>query len=158
VKHRDTLPIAEIKIGPRFRKDMGDVGGLAENIAAVGLLHPVVVRPDKTLIAGERRIVACKQLGWPSVPVTVVDLDTIVRGEYAENAFRKNLTLSEAVAVKRALEPIERAAAKARQAEGGKSKGKASAKLAEARGEARDKIAKLTGTGRTNLRQGRSNR
>src|ERR1700730_13077562 len=36
----------------------------------------------------------------------------IVRGECAENAHRKDFTLSETVAIKRALGPIERAAAK----------------------------------------------
>jgi hypothetical protein len=41
-----------------------------------------------------------------------MDLDAVVHGEYAENTFRKNFTLSEAVAIKRALEPIERAAAR----------------------------------------------
>jgi hypothetical protein len=44
-----------------------------------------------------------------------VDIDAIVRGEFAENAHRKDFTLSETVAIKRALEPIERAAAKQRQ-------------------------------------------
>ena len=44
-----------------------------------------------------------------------MDLDAVVRGEYAENTFRKDFTLSEAVAIKRALEPLEKAAAKVRQ-------------------------------------------
>ena len=57
----------------------------------------------------------------PTIPVTVVDLDDIVRGEFAENAYRKDFTLSEAVAIKRALEPIERAAAKERQREGSRT-------------------------------------
>jgi hypothetical protein len=46
-----------------------------------------VVRPDGRLIAGERRLAACKKLGWTSVPVTVVDLKEVIRGEFAENAF-----------------------------------------------------------------------
>jgi Protein of unknown function (DUF3631) len=45
------------------------------------------------------------------LPVTVVNLEAVARGEYAENAHRKDFTLSEAVAIKRALEPAERAAA-----------------------------------------------
>jgi ParB/RepB/Spo0J family partition protein len=69
-------------------------------------LQPIVVRPDGLLIAGERRLLAAKQLGWTSIPATVVDLDAVVRGEFAENAIRKDFTLSEAVAIKRALEPI----------------------------------------------------
>ena len=83
--------------------------------AELGLLHPVVVRPDGLLIAGERRLRAAQLLGWSEIPVSVVDLDAVVRGEFAENAVRKDFTLSEAVAIKRALEPMEKAAAKERQ-------------------------------------------
>jgi ParB family transcriptional regulator, chromosome partitioning protein len=62
---------------------MGDLAGLAASLAELGLLHPVVIRPDGTLIAGERRLRAAKQLGWPTIPVTVVDLDQVARGEFA---------------------------------------------------------------------------
>jgi ParB family chromosome partitioning protein len=79
------------------------------------LLHPLVIHPDGRLIAGKRRLEACKLLGWTCVPVTFVDLDEIVRGELAENAHRKNFTPSEIDAIRRALEPIEKAAAKERQ-------------------------------------------
>jgi ParB family transcriptional regulator, chromosome partitioning protein len=65
------VPIASIKVGERIRKDMGDIAGLAASIADIGLLHPIVVKPDGTLIAGERRLAACKKLGWDKVPVTV---------------------------------------------------------------------------------------
>jgi hypothetical protein len=42
----DALDISAIRVGQRHRKDMGDIGRLAANIADVGLLHPVVVTPD----------------------------------------------------------------------------------------------------------------
>jgi ParB-like chromosome segregation protein Spo0J len=48
------------------------------------------------LIAGERRLLAAKHLGWTSIPVTVVDLVAAVRGEYAEDTFRKDFALSAA--------------------------------------------------------------
>jgi MT-A70 len=84
--------------------------------------------------------------------VSVVDLDAVVRGEFAENAIRKDFTLSEAVAIKRALEPIEREAAKERQRAGGRSGGKGSGKLPEAsKGNAADKAAKATGIARRTL-------
>jgi ParB-like chromosome segregation protein Spo0J len=54
------------------------------------LLHPIVVRQDGCLIAGERRLRACELLGWRNVPVTVIDINQIVRGEFAENAFRRD--------------------------------------------------------------------
>ena len=93
---------------------MGDIASLANSMGELGLLQPVVVRPDGILIAGERRLRAAERLGWETIPVTVVDLDEIARGEFAENAVRKDFTLSEAVAIKRALEPLEKAAAKER--------------------------------------------
>jgi ParB family chromosome partitioning protein len=65
------VPIANIKVGERIRKDIGDIDGLAESIADIGLLNPITIAPDGTLLAGERRLEACKKLGWDKVPVTV---------------------------------------------------------------------------------------
>jgi ParB/RepB/Spo0J family partition protein len=94
---------------------MGDIDGLARSIASVGLLHPVVVTPDGTLIAGGRRMAACRTLGWSEIPVTEVDLDEIATGELAENVERKDFTPLEIDAIRRKLAAIETAAAKARQ-------------------------------------------
>jgi ParB/RepB/Spo0J family partition protein len=105
-----------IKIGKRHRRDMGDIDALAKSISEIGLLHPIVVTKDKTLVAGERRLAACKQLGWTDVRVTVVDLDKITRGEFAENAIRKDFVPSEIDAIRRALEPVEKAATTLRRA------------------------------------------
>ena len=61
------LPISKIKVRNPYRKSLGDIDTLAASIKEVGLLHPIVVRPDGRLIAGERRLVACKRLaGRPS--------------------------------------------------------------------------------------------
>jgi len=110
-----TVPITAIRVGKRHRKDLGDIRSLARNIQEIGLLHPVVIRPDRKLIAGERRLRALKLLGWSKVPVTVLDLDKVIRGEVAENVFRQDFRPSEMVAIARALEPILRREAKARQ-------------------------------------------
>ena len=50
---------------------------LAASIQEVGLRHPVVVRHNGRLIAGERRLRACELQGWKSVPVNVIDIDQI---------------------------------------------------------------------------------
>lgn len=100
------LPIGAISLGNRHRKDMGDIDGLARSIEAVGLLHPVVVTPAGMLIAGERRLAALRRLGWAEVPVTEVDLEEITRGEFAENADRKDFLPSEIDAIRRALIPV----------------------------------------------------
>ena len=157
-----TVAIASIKIGHRHRRDLGDISALAANINEVGLLHPVVTRRDGTLIAGERRIAAAKTLGWKTIPATIIDLDDILRGEFAENAHRKNFTLSEAVAIADALEAYERKAAKARQAAAGPSSGRGrkatgSVKLTTpVKGRALDKIAKALGMSRNTLQRART--
>ena len=108
------IKIGDIVVGTRHRRDMGDIDGLAASIADLGLLHPIVVRPNGVLVAGERRLRAAELLGWTEIPVNIIDLDAVVRGEFAENSVRKNFTLSEAVAIKRALEPLEKVAARRR--------------------------------------------
>jgi N6-adenosine-specific RNA methylase IME4 len=67
------------------------------------------------LIAGERRLRALRLLGWTKVPVTVLDLNQVLHGEVAENVFRQDFRPSEMVAIARALEPMVRKEAKARQ-------------------------------------------
>jgi hypothetical protein len=145
---------SQIRVRNRYRKNLGDIESLAASIKELGLLHPIVVRPDGRLIAGERRLEACKRLGWKTVPVTHVDLKKVVLGEYAENAFRKNFLPSEVNAIRKALEPHEKAAAKERQrAHGGTAPGrrkKHSGKVSHSDGRARDKIAAFAGmSGRT---------
>jgi hypothetical protein len=99
------LPIKDIVIGTRHRKHLADIEGFAARIKAVGLLHPVVVTPDRHLIAGERRILACSLLGWTDIPVTIRDLDDLLRAEADENTERLNFSPSEAVAIAAALRP-----------------------------------------------------
>jgi MT-A70/ParB/Sulfiredoxin domain len=138
--------IEQITVGERFRRELGNLAGLADSIADVGLLHPVVIAPDGRLIAGARRLAAAKALGWTRVPVTIVNLGAIVRGEFAENAHRKDFTPSELVAIGQEVERVEGAQAKARKAHGGRP-----GKLPERQtGDARDKIAAQLGiSGRT---------
>jgi hypothetical protein len=142
------LSITGIKVRHRYRKNLGDIESLAASIKELGLLHPIVVRPDGLLIAGERRLAACKRLGWKTVPVTFVDLKEVVRGEFAENAFRKDFLPSEIDAIRRAIEPYERAAAKERQRQhGGTAPGrrKHSRKVSLSDGQTRDKIGAFAG-------------
>lgn len=148
-----TLPLDRIKIGDRHRKDFGDIGALARSINDRGaLLHPIVVTPKHELIAGERRMRAWRQSRFKAepIPVHVVDIDSIIAGEWDENAQQKAFTPSEAVAIKRALEPILKSAASAaaaarpsssRPAPGRKGSGEKS-------GRAADKAAAFVGKDR----------
>jgi hypothetical protein len=67
------------------------------------------------------RSAACLLLGRVKIPATVIDLQKIERGEYAENFFRKAFTPSERVAIAKVTKPREEAAAKERQEEGRKA-------------------------------------
>jgi N6-adenosine-specific RNA methylase IME4 len=140
------VEIAGIRIGERRRRDMGDVDEFAANIAQLGLLHPIVIdRRTGRLIAGERRVRAFQMLGRDRIPATLIDLEQIAAGEYAENAFRKDFTPSEIVSIRRALEPIERELAKQRQLSG-----RPSAKFAEG-GNTLDKIGRVVGKHRDTI-------
>src|SRR3984885_6477655 len=147
------MRIDQIQIGYRYRKDLGDLNSLAASIAEVGLLHPVVVTPVGRLIAGQRRLEACRGLGWTDIPVTVVDLLQAARGEAHENFIRKDLLPSEIVALKRAMEPLERRDARERQGHKGDLCHPATVAEGQgtAPGEARDKIARYLGVGRTTI-------
>jgi len=115
------MNIAEIKIGERYRKDLGDIDKLAASIADQGLLHAPVVSSEGELIAGERRIEACKKLGLTEIPVKVVDLkgpSGMLKAQRDENAVRKDFLPSEAVAIAHAIEAEEKKAAAQRSEEG----------------------------------------
>jgi ParB family chromosome partitioning protein len=121
--------VADIIVGDRHRRDLGDIDALARSIGALGLLQPVVLRPDRRLVSGFRRLAAVKKLGWRTVEVTMVhgldDEVSLLRAERDENTCRKDFTPSEAVAIGTALEEREKAKAKERQQEGRKAGGKA---------------------------------
>jgi len=65
-------PIASIRIGRRDRRVPGDVNDLAASIEDIGLINAITVDENGLLLAGGRRLVACKQLGWKNIPVYVV--------------------------------------------------------------------------------------
>ena len=67
------MHIDDIIIGKRARKDMGDLEGLAASIKRHGLLHPIVIKRDNTLIAGHRRIEAVRLNGDKNIAVTIKD-------------------------------------------------------------------------------------
>lgn len=151
------VPITDVQVKKRFRRDLGDLNTLMASIRELGLLHPVVVNTNSVLIAGERRLEACKALGFDTIPVHVVDLEDLVRAEHDENFVRKDFLPSEAVAIKKALEPLERDRAKQRMREAGGVGGahrKGGANLAHpSAGKTREKVAAAVGIGHITLKR-----
>jgi ParB family chromosome partitioning protein len=128
--HIETISIESITVGRRLRKDFGDIDALAASITDHGLLHPLIVDDDGTLIAGERRLRALKQLGFAEVPVRRWgQLDTRQRQviELEENLQRKDLTdaersrkLKELVEVAREVDKTEFRAESVHNPKGGR--------------------------------------
>jgi ParB-like chromosome segregation protein Spo0J len=150
---KPTRRLSQIKIGDRHRKDFGDLHALAGSIDREGLLQPVAITPADELIAGERRIRA-----WPlskfrddPIPVHVVDIEEIVRGEWSENSQRKDFTPSEMVALKRVLEPKLREEAKERQGARTDLRGISPDVDVPPTGRAADKVAAFVGRDRKTI-------
>src|SRR5215472_2708444 len=75
-----------------FKEDK--MSELIESINRIGLIHPLVVTRDLQLVAGERRLIAVKKLGWERVPCQYVDeVDDFVLQciEFEENIKRSDL-------------------------------------------------------------------
>jgi ParB-like chromosome segregation protein Spo0J len=102
------VPVAEIVIGARHRQDMGDLQSLVGSMRELGLLQPIGITGDHRLVFGERRVKAAQMLGWTCILARVVDLPSIVAGEYAENEIRKDFTPSERVALVEAFRTLRK--------------------------------------------------
>ena len=94
----------EVVLENRFRKDLGEIDGLMESIRLIGLLQPIGITKDSVLVFGQRRLLACQMLGYEDIEARIVDIASIVQGEYAENEFRKDFSVSERVAIGKAIE------------------------------------------------------
>ena len=125
IKDFAPIPIDRIKIGSRFRKNLGDIASLSKDINEIGLLHPIVINQNSELISGLRRIEAFKALGKSEIPAYFVNLVDIVKGEMSENTQRKDFSWEEIIQIKKAVEPEIKTESKKR-----KLSGKPSAKFA----------------------------
>jgi len=145
------MRIDAILMGERARKDMGDIGALADSIAEHGLLHPVVVTMDNRLICGARRLEACRLLGWDEIPTRAMDIDDLLSAERDENTMRKDFLPSEAVAVGLLIEsrlrrPLSERAKKGWETRRRKASGDEDANFASSKSPTvRDAAAKAVG-------------
>ena len=100
-----SLKITDIKVGHRHRKEMGDLTSLADSIRQDGFLQPIGVTEKLELVFGERRLRAHRDiLKKKTILARIVDVPSIIAGEYAENEIRKDFTPSERVAIAKAIE------------------------------------------------------
>jgi ParB family chromosome partitioning protein len=90
----EQIPIDRIVVGVRRRTKLKAIGSLARSIRLHGLIHPILVRNGNTLVAGQRRLEACKRLNWETITARHVDdlSDAELRLiELDENAEREDL-------------------------------------------------------------------
>lgn len=88
------IKINDIKINHGRRKiDEKKVLELSESIKQLGLLNPITINKDNTLIAGNHRVEACKLLGWDEIQVNIIDLSGLLAelAEIDENLIRNEL-------------------------------------------------------------------
>jgi ParB family chromosome partitioning protein len=109
------LPLADIVPNPRQPRTAFDSDALAElvgSIREIGVLQPIVVRPNPSgpgfeLIMGERRLRAAREAGLEAIPAIVKTTDDadMLRDALVENLHRSQLNpLEEAAAYQQLLD------------------------------------------------------
>ena len=101
------IPLMDIALGDRARKEYHNLGALAEDIKEKGLIHPIAVQrtegvppyngnPPYLLLAGGRRYSACLSIQLPTIPCRIYpsSLTDIDRREIElmENISREDMT------------------------------------------------------------------
>lgn len=90
--------ISSIKINPGRREaEPKAVEELARSIAAVGLLNPITLDQNNTLVAGLHRLEAARLLGWTEIECTAIGMNTVQAelAEIDENIVRTRLNRQE---------------------------------------------------------------
>lgn len=98
------LGISQIKQSPNILRSEIEVEQLTASIQHIGLLQPILVRTMDNhyeIVAGNRRLQACKRLGWKKIGCHIIELDE-------KRAFE--ISLVENIQ-KKTLSPIEEATA-----------------------------------------------
>ena len=92
------VPIKDIIVRKRIRKDMGDIEGLADSLKRYGQITPIVISKRNLLIAGGRRLAAAKHLGWRTINAVISETaDELARLELEveENVQRRDFSMEE---------------------------------------------------------------
>ena len=102
--------VDSITVGARHRQDLGDLAPLVASIERLGLLQPITITPDGTLLCGRRRLEAIRQLRWQTVKVWVRsgisdELNSLL-AQQDENLLHKPLSVIEAASLYRELKAV----------------------------------------------------
>ena len=92
------IKISDIQINPGRREaEPKAIEELAKSISAVGLMNPVTLDQNNTLVAGLHRLEAAKLLGWTEIECTAIGMDSVQAelAEIDENIVRTRLNRQE---------------------------------------------------------------
>jgi len=92
------ITISEIKVNPGRRPiNLDGISELARSISEIGLLNPITIDQEHTLVAGLHRLEAAKRLGWTENESNVCTLDALQTelAEIDENVVRTELSVIE---------------------------------------------------------------
>jgi ParB family chromosome partitioning protein len=104
------VPIEDIKVKKRIRKDLGNIEALADSMQRFGLLNPISITRKNVLIAGGRRLEAARKLGWRTINAVVVEIPSRISRlefEVEENLQRQDFSPEELRAVTKELNRIK---------------------------------------------------
>jgi len=100
------VPIKDIKVKRRIRREPGDIESLAESFKCYGQISPIVISKKNLLIAGERRLEAAKRLGWRTINAIISERSSELERlelEVEENLQRRDFTPDEVAEATRKL-------------------------------------------------------
>ena len=103
------IPIEDIKVKKRVRKDMGDIAALADSMKRFGQISPILITKNNLLVAGGRRLEAARSLGWRAINAIEIDVnDELTKLEYEleENIQRHDFNNEETEAAVRKIQKL----------------------------------------------------
>jgi ParB family chromosome partitioning protein len=92
------IPVSDIIVKKRIRREMGDIDSLAESMKRYGQISPIVINKKNILIAGGRRLEAAKRLGWHNINAIISESTDELRRlelEVEENIQRHDFNTEE---------------------------------------------------------------
>lgn len=98
MNHVQTVDTNSIRVRNRVRRDLGNLDSLKESMRKNGLLNPITVTKDFSLVAGQRRLESARELGWRQIQCVVIDIEdqeTLLQLELDENSARKDFSSDE---------------------------------------------------------------
>ena len=171
--HQGMMKITELQVNPEYENLLPplldeDLENLEESILKDGVLHSLIINPDKVVLDGHHRLIICKRHSINEVPFVEHSFNTdLEEMEFviSFNLNRRHLIMTQKVELGITFHKIETENARRRQIEAGKLFGENHPKeevppkleeaLGEEPGEAIEIAAKKVGLGKNTFRKGK---